>query len=65
VADIRLLTPDELAELFKLKRRTVMGHVIRQPGFPKSVTGTQKPRWLHSDVARFIKQKSAQNANKP
>ena len=65
MTDIKLLTPDELAELFKLKRRTVMDTIARQPGFPQSVTGTQKPRWLHSDVARFIKQKSAQNANKP
>ena len=63
MSDIKLLTPDELAAMFQLKRRTVMDTVARQPGFPKSVTGTQKPRWLYSDVVRFLKSKSAQNAN--
>ena len=63
MTDIRLLTPDELAELLKLKRRTVMDTIARRPDFPRSVTGTQKPRWLYSDVARYLTSKSAQNAN--
>ena len=63
MSDIRLLTPDELAELFKLKRRTVMDTIARRPDFPKSVTGTQKPRWLYSDVVKFLRQKSAQSSH--
>jgi predicted DNA-binding transcriptional regulator AlpA len=58
----RLLDPDELAELFKMKRRTVISSIAKQQGFPSSVTGTQKPRWLESEVVRFLKRKSAQNA---
>lgn len=63
MSDIRLLTPDELAELFKLKRRTVMDTIARRPDFPKSVTGTQKPRWLYSDVVKFLRRKSAQTSH--
>ena len=63
MSELKLLTPDELAALFQLKRRTVMDTVARQPGFPKSVTGTQKPRWIYSDVVKFLRAKSAQNAN--
>ena len=61
--EIRLLTPDDLAAMFQLKRRTVMDVIARKPGFPASVTGTQKPRWIYSDVVKFLRAKSAQNAN--
>jgi len=58
-----LLTPDELAALLKLKRRTVMDKITRHPDFPRSVTGNQKPRWLQSDVVKFLRRQSAQKAN--
>ena len=61
MTDLRLLTPDDLADMLRLKRRTVLDYV-RQPGFPASVTGSQKPRWLESEVVKFLKRKSAQKA---
>lgn len=63
MSEIKLLTPDELAAMLQLKRRTVLDTFARQPGFPASVTGAQKPRWLYSDVVKFLRSKSAQNAN--
>jgi len=63
MSDIRLLNPDELAEVFQLKKRTVMSTIACKPDFPASITGTQKPRWLYSDVVRYLQAKSAQKAN--
>lgn len=62
------LTPDDLAELLKVNRRTIITHVSKQPGFPQSITGTRKPRWLAAEVQKFLKRKSVQsshNAPKP
>lgn len=63
MSELRLLTPEDLAAMLQLKRRTVLDTFARQEGFPASVTGKQKPRWLYSDVVKFLKSKSAQNAN--
>lgn len=60
MSEIKLLTPDELADMFQLKRRTVMDTIARRPDFPRSVTGNQKPRWLHSEVVRYLKRKSVE-----
>lgn len=60
--DLMTLTPDDLAELLRIKRTTIMSTIVRQPGFPASITGTQKPRWLKSEVLKFLKRKSAKTA---
>ena len=63
MSELKLLTPDELAAMMQLKRRTIVDIVVKQRGFPASVTGLQKPRWIYSDVVKFLRAKSAQNAN--
>lgn len=49
-----LLTPDELAQMMKLPRRTVV-EMSRRPGFPPSITGRRKPRWDSEAVNQYIK----------
>lgn len=59
---MNFLTPEELAELLKLEDRRAALALSRRPGFPASVTGRKKPRWLEDDVKRWAR--SAQNAHK-
>lgn len=49
-----LLTPDELAAIMKLPRRTVV-ELSRKPEFPPSITGRRKPRWDADAVNQYIK----------
>lgn len=58
-----ILTPDDLSAMLKLPRRTVLESITKQPGFPESVTGNRKPRWLGEEIQKWLKRKSAQNAN--
>ncbi|MDE2102711.1 MAG: helix-turn-helix domain-containing protein [Patescibacteria group bacterium] len=53
-----LLTPEDLAELFKVPRRTAM-NIAKKKGFPGSVTGDRKPRWLKESVEEWIASRSA------
>ena len=57
------ITPDELAKLLHIKRKTVIDSYSRQEGFPNPLTSRKKPVWLESDVLKFMKRKSVQNAN--
>lgn len=57
---MNILTPDDLAALLKLPRRSALD-LSKRPGFPASLTGRKKPRWLEDDVKRWAK--SAQNAH--
>ena len=41
-----IITPDQLAELLGISRKTVIDRYSKQPGFPAPVTGPRKPRWL-------------------
>lgn len=57
---MNFLTPDDLAAMLKVPRRTAL-NLTKQPGFPPSLTGRKKPRWLEDEVKRWAK--SAQNAH--
>lgn len=57
------LTPDDLAKLLGLKRKTIIDLYTKQPGFPAPVSSPRKPVWLEEDVRRFLRRKSAQNAH--
>jgi len=40
MSEIKLLTPDELADMFQLKRRTVMDTIARRPAVTRCQTNT-------------------------
>lgn len=61
---MNILTPDDLAQMLGLKRKTIIDIYSKQPGFPAPLS-TRKPRWLESEVRRFMQRKSAQKANTP
>lgn len=55
-----LLTIDDIAALYKLDRKQARDSVVKTPGFPAFAPGTtwRKPRWLASDVRRFLRGQS-------
>lgn len=59
---MNILTADDLACMLGLKRKTVIDIYSKQPGFPSPLT-PRKPRWLESEVVKFMRQKSVQKAN--
>ena len=59
---MKILTADDLASILGLKRKTVIDFYTKQPGFPAPLT-PRKPRWLASEVERFMLLKSVQKAN--
>lgn len=61
--DITFVSPEDLAKMLHLSRKTVIDSYTKQQGFPKSVTGQRKPRWLESEVRKFFERASEQNAN--
>ena len=54
---MNILTPDDLATMLGIKRKTVVDHYTKQPGFPAPLS-PRKLRWLEADVRRFLKVKS-------
>ena len=56
---INTIDPDRLAVILGISRSTVLKVVSRQPGFPESVTGRRRPRWLEEAVLEFLRKKSA------
>jgi hypothetical protein len=56
---MKILTPDDLANMLKMPRRAVIGTIAKQPGFPQSLTGWRKPTWLEEAVLEFFRKKSA------
>ena len=61
---VSTIGPDQLAQLLGIARKTVIDSYTRQEGFPGPITSRKKPVWLESEVLKFLKRKSAQNANK-
>ena len=61
---MNLLTPDDLAQMLGLKRKTIIDSYTKQDGFPASLS-QRKPRWLESEVRKFMQRKSVQKANMP
>lgn len=57
------ITPDDLAQLLRIKRKTVIDSYTRQEGFPNPITSRKKPVWLESEVLKFLKRKSVHKAN--
>ena len=55
---ITLLDPDQLAEMLGISRKQVIDKYTKQPGFPQSVTGRRKPKWLAEAVMKFLRAKS-------
>lgn len=55
-----LLTLDDIAELYKVSRWQARDSVVKSEGFPPIAPGTtwKKPRWLASDVRRFLRRRS-------
>lgn len=65
-----LLTIDDIAALYKCSRWHVRDRLVKTPGFPDRAPGTswRKPRWLASDVRRWLRtasQKSRTPAGNP
>lgn len=54
-----IITPEDLAEKLGISRKTVIDRYSKQPGFPAPVTSPKKPRWLASEVMKFLKRKSS------
>lgn len=54
-----LLTIDDIAALYKCSRWTARDSIVKTPGFPPRAPGTtwKKPRWLASDVRRWMKRR--------
>lgn len=52
---MNILTPEDLAKMLKLPRRSIIEIVAKQDGFPQSITGTRKLRWLEDAVLEFFK----------
>ena len=52
-----LLTIDDIAKLYKCSRWHARDHIVKSPGFPPFAPGTswKKPRWLASDVRRWLR----------
>lgn len=59
---MKLITPDDLSTMLAMPRKTVIDSYVKQEGFPQSVSGWRKPRWLEDAVLEFWKAKSAQKA---
>lgn len=59
---MNILTADDLAKMLGLKRKTVIDIYSKQPGFPAPLS-LRKPRWLESEVIKFMRKKSVQKAN--
>lgn len=64
MTDLDILTPDDLAKTLGVPRSTVLRRLSKQPGFPASVNGTRKPRWLASEVRKFLRSKSVHSSHK-
>ena len=60
---MNVITPDGLASMLGLKRKTIIDLYTKQPGFPAPITSRRKPVWLEDEVRKFMKRKSVQNAN--
>jgi hypothetical protein len=60
---MNILTPEELAIILKVPRRTVIEKISRLDGFPKSVTGRRKPRWDQDAVSEFFRMRSSGSQN--
>lgn len=52
-----LLTLDDIAAMYKVSRWRARDHIVKDPAFPPPAPGTtwRKPRWLASDVRRFLR----------
>lgn len=58
MSEIRLLTLDEIADLWKCPRRYARDCLTKRPEFPKPAPGSpvRKPVWLMDDIRRFLAQ---------
>lgn len=54
---MKFLTPDDIAKMLNIPRRSVIDILAKQPGFPISVTGNRKPRWSEESVLEFFRAK--------
>jgi len=55
-----LLTIEDIAALYKCSKWHARDVVVKTPGFPHRAPGTtwKQPRWLASDVRRWLRSKS-------
>jgi predicted DNA-binding transcriptional regulator AlpA len=52
----RLLTVEDLAEIFGTTKKSQIKHLRSQPGFPKPVSFGIGPRWRWTEIRDFIGQ---------
>lgn len=59
-----LLTLDDIAALYKVKRERARDNLVKLPGFPDLAPGTtwRQPRWVAAEVRAFIRRRSPQNS---
>lgn len=57
------VTPEQIAAMLGVNRKTVIDRVTKADGFPNPVNGRRKPVWLEDEVRKFFKRKSAQSAH--
>ena len=64
MSDNDLLTPDDIARLWKVERGYVMRYLVRKPEFPDPAPGSTRKnkRWRAADVLGFL---SGSPANSP
>ena len=60
---MNVLDPDKLAQLLGISRKSLIDTYSKQPGFPQSITGRKKPRWLEEAVLDFLRAKSVHSSH--
>jgi hypothetical protein len=59
-----LLTINDIAALYKVKRERARDSIVKLPGFPDIAPGTtwKQPRWVAAEVRAFIRRRSPQTS---
>lgn len=56
MSDNDLLTPDDIARLWKVSRDYAMRYLVKKPEFPDPAPGSTRknPRWRAADVLAYL-----------
>lgn len=56
-----ILTIDDIAAMYKVRRERARDNIVKQPGFPELAPGStwRQPRWVASEVTRYLRRESS------
>jgi len=62
-----LMTLDDIADLYQVKRKYARDMIVKRIGFPSIVPGSSDrfPRWLSSDVRDYLRGNHAKTRTNP